>query len=545
MEGSLKELPGILTQLKLATLFRFVLPSCLATFVVYRLASFQIDLGSIIHGPIDWNHVLFLAVIFFVSEFLIYASNDQVYRLYEGRSWWPERLRRRQLERLKDKVLRLEQQALQAADERLRGEYWDRLRFYPLDTTTGKPTARAPTALGNILAGYETYPTSRYGIDSVFFWPRLWLTLDKDLKEEIDQQWATADGLLSLSAVAYLGGFIWLMPVLVLGLLDLFQASQFPPGDPAQTFRAMHMRLPFTGVGSSTLAALFLLFVGYTAYRLSLPFHRANGEVFKSVFDLYRARLDPLEKLGTEPVNDRAMAENWKKVSTYLQYFKVRCRRCWYEFPADQTACTRCAYAVGETLEGPRLGEIIDGIRLLLDALPSPRPAGQGRLETAPTHRWIFTYGSDMSGLRNPAWREKVAAVRPGYLRGYRLAFNKLGRDGTAEANIVPEPANRGSEVWGVCHLLPVEAFAVLDQEHGVTESRDRRTSAAVIDNGGEIIDAQVYYDAPLDNVITQPSLHLTPAPEYLALMIEAARSQRFPEEYIQEIERLGRQTPI
>jgi hypothetical protein len=44
------------------------------------------------------------------------------------------------------------------------------------------------------------------------------------------------------------------------------------------------------------------LVVGYGFYRLSLPFHRQNGEVFKSIFDLYRGKirealeLKPLEK---------------------------------------------------------------------------------------------------------------------------------------------------------------------------------------------------------------------------------------------------------
>ena len=62
------------------------------------------------------------------------------------------------------------------------------------------PRALWPTRLGNLIAAYEQYPRLKYGLDAVFYWPRLWVTISKDLREEIDNQQAQADGLLYVAA---------------------------------------------------------------------------------------------------------------------------------------------------------------------------------------------------------------------------------------------------------------------------------------------------------------------------------------------------------
>ena len=69
-------------------------------------------------------------------------------------------------------------------------ELWSEIRQFPADEHDHYIATR-PTKMGNILASYEDYPDSRYGMDSVFYWHRLWLIVDKDTREEIDRTWAS------------------------------------------------------------------------------------------------------------------------------------------------------------------------------------------------------------------------------------------------------------------------------------------------------------------------------------------------------------------
>src|SRR5260370_14859037 len=148
----------------------------------------------------------------FVFGALCSAIHGEVYKIYEGRILWPRRLlelalgnQRRQLARY---VRKRDETKDLVPDTRYR-EAWYQLRLYPVNAE-GEQIVERPTLLGNILAGYEDYPMKRYGMDPVFFWPRIWLQLEKEKKEEIDNSWSVADGFLSLSAVSFLGGALWL-----------------------------------------------------------------------------------------------------------------------------------------------------------------------------------------------------------------------------------------------------------------------------------------------------------------------------------------------
>src|SRR5262249_7928327 len=140
-------------------------------------------------------------------------------------------------------------------------EITNKFRKYPQDDLA-RPMATHPTMLGNIIAEYESYPFSRYGIDSIFYWPRLWLVLDNDERERIDSGWSVAAGLLFVSATAFVGGLYWIFADLSNYAIGLFR--HHPVGSPVALFDFLW------------------LFLGYAAYRVSLPYHRANGEIFKS-----------------------------------------------------------------------------------------------------------------------------------------------------------------------------------------------------------------------------------------------------------------------
>ena len=41
----------------------------------------------------------------------------------------------------------------------------------------GEPAAEWPTRLGNAIAAFEQYSDNRYGLDAIFYWPRIWINL--------------------------------------------------------------------------------------------------------------------------------------------------------------------------------------------------------------------------------------------------------------------------------------------------------------------------------------------------------------------------------
>ena len=236
---------------------------------------------------------------------LVSALNGEFYKLYEGRTYWPDRLSDWATVRQQGRVDRLYLKADAAANRKRYNEVWYNLRIYPTDSETGRRLATHPTLLGNILAAYEDYPKERYGMDSVFYWPRLWMVVEKDLKEEIGNSWAIADGLLNLSAVSFLAGLLWLSMTIAVEMG--FLGSRW---------------LPVTGFAASVGALAGWVGLGYGLYRLSLPFHRRNGEVFKSLYDMYR---DKLKKLTTLAPRE---AELWRATWAYLQYLRIPCPNC-------------------------------------------------------------------------------------------------------------------------------------------------------------------------------------------------------------------------
>jgi hypothetical protein len=133
-----------------------------------------------------------------------------------------------------------------------------------------------------------------------------------------------------------------------------------------------------------------------------------------------------------------------------------------------------------------------------------------------------FAYGANMSSAR---MRSRVPEARlrgVGCVAGFRLAFEKLGADGTGKANLVPEP---GGLVWGVLWALPESEWPALDRcEPGYT----RREIEAVCE--GVRVRAQTY-------VATHPAdAPLEVSAEYGRLLLEGAREHGLPAEHVARI---------
>lgn len=248
-----------------------------------------------------------------------------IYRVYEGRLLWPARLHDALTARMEHKIQKrlAESRMLNTSSTRYR-ELWFWLRLFPLNEK-GDPTAAGPTLIGNILEGYETYPDRRYGMDSIFFWYRLYPTLPEDFMNQADMASAQADTLMFASTSALLTGLIFA----VLGGLGLLHDAF-----PSLTIIAFTTLLP-SSAAIFTLAVVYLVLF-YVFYRMSIPLHRTNGEFYKAAFDLYRNNI----KNVTE-ISDEEKAE-WYRTWSYLQYMYVQCKKCKKYFFAEEEKCPHC-----------------------------------------------------------------------------------------------------------------------------------------------------------------------------------------------------------
>ncbi|MCX7681535.1 MAG: hypothetical protein N2508_06180 [Anaerolineae bacterium] len=164
-------------------------------------------------------------------------AQDGVLRLAEG--YWPfpfRWLRFALARRWEKKTQRMEErwQALadQCGGDPARLSPPEQVRYARLDSLRlrlpADPGRMMPTLIGNLLRGAEEYPWIRYGLAADVCWPRLWLLLPHDAREEL----TAARGRLNETARLLAWGLLfivwtvwawWAAPV---GLLVALLASR-------------------------------------------------------------------------------------------------------------------------------------------------------------------------------------------------------------------------------------------------------------------------------------------------------------------------------
>lgn len=350
------------TVVALPSIVRVLVPGALTAWLVRPFAPAFLDPFTIlgITGEQAVPRIVVLLGLWSVLGLPVAALTSPFYEVLEGRRLWPRPLYRAFTALQGWRVKRLYQKAESTDDQQLRKELWSRLRPYPLDDE-GRPCATHPTKLGNVLAGYEAYPLTRYGMDPVFYWPRIWMQVDAGKKKEIDSSWAVADGLVGMTGVSLLTAVAWLLvalaawvagyppaSALLAGALDALPTWVVAGRSGAELLATGLRELPASGSSAAAArnAALAWL-LGWLLYRLSLPFHRANGELFKSVFDLYRDKLTPMTEAGPE------VREVWRRVWLYLQYHQVECGACGGSHDADARECPDCGAIRRRTRPAP------------------------------------------------------------------------------------------------------------------------------------------------------------------------------------------------
>ena len=256
-------------EFSLKLVFRIVLPGFVLSLGLYPLIAKALATLSVDASP---EIVLTLSAL--TLGWLFVALDMPIYMVFEGRRYWPGWLWRllRALEKRRLKHLERVAESAKKSDPRKYREASVELRRFPIDRESEERRAECPTRLGNLIMAYEGYSNLVYGMDAVFYWPRIWVVLDKDLREEIDNQQALADSATYVAAALVACGVLALLYAGV-GLLPNTQLEWMPYPRAAGLLSA-------AGIGSA-----------WVFYRLSLHAHAQFGELFKAVFDMYRCKI--------------------------------------------------------------------------------------------------------------------------------------------------------------------------------------------------------------------------------------------------------------
>lgn len=157
-----------------------------------------------------------------------------------------------------------------------------------------------PTRLGNIFAIIEEYPSIRYGMDGMVFWPRLIPVIPKEYSAMIASEKIGFDFLLNLSLLSGILGLETFVKFLSNLRLETFIISL----DNFREFKLLFLSIMFT--------TLFYLF-----YRISLTTILSMGNLVKSCYDLFRH--DVLKRMNINiPDNIEEERLLWYRLSNYF-----------------------------------------------------------------------------------------------------------------------------------------------------------------------------------------------------------------------------------
>lgn len=141
------------------------------------------------------------------------------------------------------------------------------------------------------------------------------------------------------------------------------------------------------------------------------------------------------------------------------------------------------------------------------------------------TNRLIyFAYGSNLKKEQMNKREVVIYESHKGFIKDYKLEFNKKSIDGSSKANITKA---KGEIVWGVCFKLDVDGFENLkNHEKGYNEK-----DVIVYNENQEILFTAKTF---VSNKICEK----LPTIDYLNKIIQGAKQHKLPKGYINKIEK-------
>jgi len=237
-----------------------------------------------------------------IMAFALYSVQTYILQLYEGYVLlyrFPF-LRNAQISKAKgllakiatlsDQIGRLELKnkktnGLDVKIEKLKGEYYALAAEYDQSFPYSTDLI-LPTRLGNILIASETYPSARYGMDAVSWWPRLYNLLPRETKQSFE---SALNELYILLNFSILSVFFFILSL---------SAISYTIINSLGTQITISSELIFRYAYSGILAIICSRFF----YRASLFKAGAFGNQIRSAYDLYRLQL--LEQMKMQLPDD-------------------------------------------------------------------------------------------------------------------------------------------------------------------------------------------------------------------------------------------------
>ena len=134
-----------------------------------------------------------------------------------------------------------------------------------------------------------------------------------------------------------------------------------------------------------------------------------------------------------------------------------------------------------------------------------------------------FAYGSNLKKEQMEEREIVIYKSYKGFIKNYKLEFNKKSTDGSSKANITKAT---GEIVWGVCFKLDTDGFENLrNHEKGYDE-----LLVTVYDENCEILfRAKTFISSKICDKL--------PTKEYLDRIIAGAKQHKLPKDYIKKVE--------
>jgi gamma-glutamylcyclotransferase len=139
----------------------------------------------------------------------------------------------------------------------------------------------------------------------------------------------------------------------------------------------------------------------------------------------------------------------------------------------------------------------------------------------------LFAYGSNLAASEMDAWCPEARFAGVARLPDHRLALNRRSiRWGGGAVDIVPAP---GDEVWGVLYEVPDGTLDLLDAKEGEGWAY-RRVALRVEAEDGRPLATEAY------EVIDKEPREVPATPEYVAMLLRAARERGLPGDYVDRV---------
>jgi len=135
-----------------------------------------------------------------------------------------------------------------------------------------------------------------------------------------------------------------------------------------------------------------------------------------------------------------------------------------------------------------------------------------------------FAYGSNLKKEQMDERGVVVYKNYKGFIKNYKLEFNKKSIDGSSKANITKSD---GEIVWGICYELDAAGFENL-RKH---EKGYEKLEVAVYDENQEVLFTAKTF-------ISNKICDKLPTKDYLDKIIEGAKQHELPKDYIEKIEK-------